>query len=150
MPRLADALLNVALAAAGLVVLVLLYGLVARTFTPRTDPRRAANPESLLGDVIQVEVRNGAGEGGLAGTLTTYLRRRGFDVIESGNHSSFDVDSSFVVDRVGNPAAAARVAAAVGVPPSRIRQDTAQRRFLDVSVVIGRDYPALPAFSAAP
>ena len=36
--RVADGLLNLALAGAGLAVLALLYGLAARTFVPRTDP----------------------------------------------------------------------------------------------------------------
>jgi hypothetical protein len=148
MGRLADAFLNVALVAAGLLVLVLLYGLAARTFTSRPDPVPEAAPEALTGDVIQVEVRNGAGTSGLAAVLTRHLRRQGFDVIESGNFSSFDVDSTFVVDRIGDGAAAGRVADAVGVPPARVRVDTAGGRFLDVSIVIGRDYAAFAPFQA--
>lgn len=145
--RFRNALLNTVLLAAGLAVLVLLYGLAARTFTPRTAPAREANPEHLLGDVIQVEVRNGAGESGLAGTMTRYLRQRGFDVVESGNHSSFDVAESFVVDRVGNGRAARRVAAALALAAERIRTDTTNQRYLDVSIIVGRDYAALPPFS---
>ena len=40
MSRTANVLLNVALFGAGLAVLVLLYGLATRTFTPRTAPAR--------------------------------------------------------------------------------------------------------------
>src|SRR5690606_41590127 len=65
MSRVANALLNAALFGAGLAVLVLLYGLATRTFTPRTAPVREATTAALEGDVIQVEVRNGAGEAGL-------------------------------------------------------------------------------------
>ncbi|HYE97225.1 MAG TPA: LytR C-terminal domain-containing protein [Rubricoccaceae bacterium] len=148
MGRLADVLLNTALVVAGLLVLVLLYGLAARTFTPHPDAGREAAPEGLIGDVVQVEVRNGAGTSGLAATLTRYLRRRGFDVIESGNYSSFDIDSTFVVDRIGDGAAAGRVADAVGVDAARVRVDTAGGRFLDASIVIGRDYAAFPPFQA--
>ncbi len=144
--RLTNALLNVALLGAGLAVLVLLFGLAARTFTPRTAPVREENPAQLMGDVIQVEVRNGAGQAGLAGTVTRYLRRRGFDVVESGNYRSFDEPVTFVIDRVGNPEACRRLANALGLPPDRIREDLRPDLFLDASVVIGRDYASLPPF----
>lgn len=147
--RFTNTLLNVALLGAGLAVLVLLYGLATRTFTPRTAPDRDANPAHLLGDVIQVEVRNGAGEAGLAKTVRDYLIARGFDVIESGNYSSFDQAESLVIDRVGNPEAAQRIANALGLPPERIREDLRPDLFLDASVVIGRDYLSLPPFQDA-
>ena len=148
MPRLhfGNFLLNAALIGAGLVVLVLLYGLAARTFTPRTAPVREANPAQLPGDVIQIEVRNGAGAAGVAGTMTQYLRRRGFDVVESGNHSSFDQEETVVLDRVGNPEAAQRVAHALGLSSDRVRDEPQTDLYLDASVIIGRDYPSLPPF----
>ena len=152
--RFANALLNVALLGGGLAVLVLLYGLAARTFlTPRTDPARDLPPDSsaatsaqLLGDVIQVEVRNGVGESGLAEAVTRYLRRRGFDVVESGNWASFDEAETVVIDRVGNPEAARRVAQALGLPRERVREERHAELYLDASVVIGRDYHTLPPF----
>ena len=145
--RFSNILLNVALVGAGLAVLVLLYGLATRTFTPRTDPVREDNPSALLGDVIQIEVRNGVGEAGLAATVTQFLRRRGFDVVESGNYTSFDQEETIVVDRIGNPEAAARVASALGLSADRVRDDPRDDLFLDASVVIGRDYRTLPPFA---
>src|SRR5690606_30049775 len=146
MSRVANALLNVALFGAGLAVLVLLYGLATRTFTPRTAPVRPEAPAALEGDVIQVEVRNGAGEAGLAAVMTRYLRRRGFDVVESGNWTSFDEAETLIIDRIGNPEAAARVANALGLPRERIREERRDDLFLDASVVIGHDFPTLPPF----
>jgi hypothetical protein len=146
MSRAANALLNAALFGAGLAVLVLLYGLATRTFSPRADPVRDENPAALPGDVIQVEVRNGAGEAGLAAVLTRYLRVRGFDVVESGNHTSFDQAETVVLDRIGNPEAAARVARALGLPRERVREEPREGLLLDASVIIGRDYHTLPPF----
>lgn len=146
MSRTANVLLNVALFGAGLAVLVLLYGLATRTFTPRTAPARDEHPAVLSGDVIQVEVRNGAGEAGLAATMTRYLRRRGFDVVESGNWTSFDEPETVIIDRVGNPEAAARVANALGLPRERVREERREDLLLDASVVIGRDFHTLPPF----
>ncbi len=138
--------MNVAIATATMIVIVLAYGLATRAFVPRTDPIREDNPGQLLGDRIQVEVRNGVGTSGLASTTTHYLRSRGFDVVESGNYSETGVDSSFVIDRIGNPLAAQRVAAALGIAYTRIREDIQQDYFLDVSVVLGGDYASLEPF----
>src|SRR5690606_41535673 len=104
------------------------------------------SPTALEGDVIQVEVRNGAGEAGLAATVTRYLRRRGFDVVESGNWTAFDEAETIIIDRIGNPEAVARVANALGLPRERIREDLRDDLFLDASVVIGHDFPTLPPF----
>ncbi|MDX1420592.1 MAG: LytR C-terminal domain-containing protein [Rubricoccaceae bacterium] len=146
MSRFANVLLNLALVGAGLALLVLLYGLAIRTFTPRTDPVRDENPAALAGDRIQLEVRNGAGEPGLAAGMTHFLRRRGFDVVESGNWSSFNQQETVVLDRIGNPDAAARVANALGLPRARVRDERRDDLLLDVSVVIGHDFRTLPPF----
>jgi len=149
---LSNTLLNVAIATAAVVLIVLVYGLATRAFVPRTDPIREDNPGQLLGDRIQVEVRNGVEIGGsrvsgLARTATYYLRSRGFDVVENGNHTTFGIDSSFVVDRVGNPRAAQRVASALGLSYERIREDIREDYYLDVSVIIGNDYASLEPFT---
>jgi hypothetical protein len=78
--------------------------------------------------------------------MTRYLRRRGFDVVESGNWSSFDQQETVVLDRAGNPEAAQRVAHALGLPRERVHEEPRDDLFLDASVVIGRDYHALPPF----
>lgn len=144
--RFGNLLLNIALMGAGLAVLVLLYGFATRTFTPRTAPVREENPSRLPGDVMQVEVRNGAGTAGVASAVTRYLRRRGFDVVESGNYSSFDQQETLVLDRVGNPEAARRLANALGLPVDRIRDEPRAELYLDASVIIGHDYASLAPF----
>lgn len=141
-------LMNVALLALGLVVLVLVYGLVTRSFTPRTDPVREANPANLVGDILQVEVRNGCGVSGLAAEMTRFLRNQGFDVVEVGDHTVFDLEQSVVVDRVGDLEAAKKVAASIGLPEDRVKQDISQDYYLDASVIIGKDYETLTPFAA--
>lgn len=141
-------LLNGSLVLLGVLVLVLLYALVTRTFTPRVDPGREENPAQLVGAIIQVEVRNGCGIDGLAAETTRYLRRRGFDVVEVGDHSSFDLDQSLVVDRAGDLAAAQKVANALGIAPDQIIQDINHDYYLDASVLIGKDYASLTPFSS--
>ncbi len=141
-----NALMNVALVALGLVVLVLLYALATRSFLPRTDPAREANPAGLVGDIIQIEVRNGCGEDGLAGEMTQFLREAGFDVVEMGDHTSFDEVHTRVIDRVGDPESAKKVALALGLTEDRVVQEIRPEYYLDASVIIGRDYVTLPPF----
>lgn len=143
----ANRALNAALVVFGLAVLVLLYALLTRTFWPSApDPTRDANPTGLVGDIIQVDVRNGCGVPGIAGETTEFLRDLHFDVVSSGNYESFDEAESFVIDRVGNLEAARRVAAALGIPEERVRQDIRPEYYLDATVVIGRDFRALRPF----
>lgn len=144
--RLTNGLLNVALLALGLAVMVLLYALVTRSTGARSDPARASNPAELVGDIIQVEVRNGCGVDHLAARLTRFLRDRGFDVVEVGDHTSFDVQHSVVIDRVGDLETAKRVAAALNIPEERVVQEVRPNLYLDASVIVGHDYQQLAAF----
>ena len=138
---------NVMLVGLGLAVLVLLYGLIARNVSTSVDTTREANPTGLVGDIIQVEVRNGCGVSGLAESMTQFLRHEGFDVVEVGNYTSFNQPKTLVVDRVGNLEAARKIATAIGLPEDRVVQEVRQDYFLDASVVIGLDYETLAPFS---
>lgn len=147
--RLTNGLLNVALVVGGLSVLVLLYVLATHTVIPSPDPERPAPDTSdLVGSIIQVEVRNGAGIDELATRTTEYLRDQGFDVVDVGNYSSFDKKKSVVIDRIGNLEAAREVAEALGLPPDRVRQEIRPTYYLDASVIIGHDYEQLRPFQA--
>jgi len=144
--RIKNGLLNAGLLVVGLGVMVLLYGLVTRTLTPSPDPQRSDETTKLVGSIIQVEVRNGAGVDQLAAQTTHYLRERGFDVVDVGNYSSFQQERSVVIDRVGDLEAARTVAEALGLPTDRVRQDIRRQYYLDASVIIGHDYKQLRPF----
>ncbi len=152
-------LLNLALVVVGLAAAVLLYAFVAGSFldskatasrSRSINPVREVNPADLVGEIIQIEVRNGCGVPGLAARLTEYLRDRGFDVVNTGNYRSFGQEKTVVFDRVGNPAAAHKVAEALGLPASRVEQAIRPELYLDASVVIGADYETLKPFSTPP
>lgn len=148
--RAKEITLNVALAMLGLMCAALVYGLVAQPGrTPPTNPDRAATSGDLVGTVIQVEVRNAAGADGLAATVMSYLRDKGFDVVDVGNHTSFDVEHTQVIDRIGDPESARRVAQALGVDDEHVHQNVNPDLYLDASVLIGHDYDTLPPFQTA-
>ncbi len=138
---------NVTMVVLGLAVLVLLYALVRSNVLPSAEATGPAEPD---GDIIQVEVRNGCGVSGLAESMRQFLRQKGFDVVEVGNHSSFNQAKTIVVDRVGNLEAARRVAASLGLSEERVKQELRQDYFLDASVIIGQDYASLPPFADTP
>lgn len=137
---------NAAILVLGAFVVILAYGLVTRVMAPRVDPLRESNAGQLVGEIIQVEVRNGCGVSGLAARTTLYLRDSGFDVVEVGDFESFDVAYSKVIDRVGDLASARKVAAVLGIPEDRVEQEIRPEYYLDASVVIGRDYETLRPF----
>ena len=141
-----NGLLNLALVVLGLAVIVLLYALVTRQVQPNPAPLREEQPVQPVGDIIQVEVRNGCGVSGVAATTTQHLRRHGFDVVETGDYGSFDQERSLVIDRVGNLGAAKRVAAAMGIPEEQVQQEIRPDYYLDASVIIGKDYASLLPF----
>lgn len=98
------------------------------------------------GDQIQLSVLNGCGAAGGASIVMDYLRARGFDVVEIANYQSFDVERSFVIDRVGDTLSARKVAYAIGIADSLHRTDIDSSLYLRCSVVLGRDYQQLKAF----
>lgn len=126
--------------------MILLYGLVTRTLLPHPSPERPSTSTELVGGIIQVEVRNGAGVDQLAAETTQYLRERGFDVVDMGNYETFTQERSVVIDRVGDAQAARKVAEALGLSSDRVRQDIRRQYYLDASVVIGHDYEQLRPF----
>lgn len=129
---------------AALVAVALIYALVVRWTGP--DPAPFGRAVGDLGDIIQVDVRNGCGVAGLAAQMTDYLRDQGFDVVEQGDQRPFDVSQTFVLDRVGNPRAAEALARAVGLEADRVREEIRTDYFLDATIVIGADYSAIYPF----
>ncbi len=133
--------LDVIIAALGLLVLVLAYSFASRMiFRPPVDPVRSG---ASTPGTIQLDVLNGCGVPGAGTSMTAYLRARGFDVVEYRNYRSFDVRESLVIDRGGNRENAEKVAYALGIRKGNIIQQINQDYYVDVSVLIGRDYPTL-------
>lgn len=139
-------LLDIGIIVLGVFTLLLVYSFVNRVGSPRPDAARMYNPDSLLGDIIQVEIRNGNGVSGLASDMTEYLRSYGFDVVEQGDHTSFDQEETVIFDRIGNLDAAKQVALALGIEASEIVEDVQPDFYLDVSVIIGMDYKSIMPF----
>ena len=131
-------------------VLVLLLAFFFRGEGENVDPYREQNTGQLVGEIIQVSVKNGCGVSGLAGELTQYLRKHGFDVVEVGDYTSFNQEYSFIYDRIGDLESARKLAEAVGLPEDRVIQEIDEEEYLDATIVIGKDYSTLTPFTTNP
>lgn len=89
---------------------------------------------------VTVDVRNAGGVQGMARIATDHLRGAGFDVVSLGNASSFDQDSTVVIDRIGNLPKAAAVAEVLGI--RSVTSDPDPNLFVDVTVRLGAEWSA--------
>ena len=96
--------------------------------------------------VIQVEVLNGCGVGGVADNFTEFLRNNHFDVVQMGNYISYDVEKSIVIDRTGKMSNAYKVADILGISSKNVIQQINGNYFLDVSIIIGKDFNNLKPY----
>lgn len=126
---------------------VLLFLLVAALFTrlvyPRIFNERTELESELISEIIQIEVLNGCGVSGIANAYTSLLRSNGFDVVETGNFESFDLQETIIISRSGIMDNAYRVANALGVSRENVIRESSDDFYLDVSVIIGHDFEKL-------
>lgn len=92
---------------------------------------------------MQIEVLNGCGVDGVADRFTDYLRKKNFDVVNTGNYRSFNIDNSIVIDRTGDIINAEYLAEVIGIDNKQVIQQKNKNYFLDVSLIIGKDYKQL-------
>lgn len=93
---------------------------------------------------LQVEVLNGCGESGLAQRAAQRLQGLGqaVEVVADAEHHDFAV--SFLVDRRGKPQLTRRLAERIG--PCRVVLERTDDASVDVTLVLGRDWPSLGLF----
>jgi hypothetical protein len=108
-------------------------------------PATTARVEAPPGVRIRVQVLNATATRGLGRRTTTYLRDRGFDVVDVGTAPGRRA-STLVIDRSGHTEWAQLVARALGTAAVQSRLDSS--RYLDVTVLVGRDWtpPAEPFY----
>ncbi|MCU0330358.1 MAG: LytR C-terminal domain-containing protein [Candidatus Kapabacteria bacterium] len=127
------------------VVLVLLSALVWRVLNPPLLPY-VVGTEDTGPVVIQCDIVNASGITGAGRAMMTYLRERGFDVVELSTSSPVQKTSS-ILDRVGDRPSALRLAGAVGVADSLVVPMIDSMLFVRASVILGADASALPALA---
>jgi len=94
---------------------------------------------------LQVEVLNACGASGIASTVTKYLREHDIDVVNTGNHTRFDVKETMLWERVKNTDSQ-RVAELLGISNDNIDSKMDPNLQLDITIILGADYPTLKPF----
>ena len=134
-------LLALVLAGAGYVALRKLVHRDVTLIAPVAGSPDASAPSGVR---IKVEVLNATLTKGLARRATTYLRDRGFDVVETGTYKK-QLDKTLVIDRSNHPEWAKLVAAAFA---GTVAEKPDSSRYLDVTILVGADWrpPPLPFY----
>ena len=135
----------------GLVLMAVLGGLAVlaasaalQWWEPPEVPAVTAEVVANPGERVRVEVLNAGGVAGMAREATELLRDAGFDVVDVGNASSFDQDSSVVLARLGRVDMASWVADALAIPSYQGEPDSTI--YVDVTVLLGENWsPAVVA-----
>ncbi|MEQ8523832.1 LytR C-terminal domain-containing protein [Gracilimonas sp.] len=135
--------LNAAIGFLSVLLLVLFAALFTRIVYPRIFNERAELQSELISEIIQIEVLNGCGISGIANSYTGLLRKNGFDVVETGNFETFDLQETLIISRSGVMDNAYRVANALGVSEQNVIRESSPDFYLDVSVIIGHDFEKL-------
>lgn len=123
----------------GIFIIFLAYSLYIKIINNEEVEKELANKKAAAA-IVQLEVLNGCGVSGVADKFTDFLRSRNFDVVQTGNYISFNIDRSMVIDRTGNIANAEKVAEALGIEKKNIIQQINNDYLLDVSLIIGKDF----------
>jgi hypothetical protein len=139
---LKNLLLNTFIFFLSVLVIYLLYSIFIKLSSPEEIKVKKFD-NSVPSEIIQVEVLNGCGVTKIGERFRDFLRSKGFDVVNVDNYIKFDVSETLVIDRVGNIANARIVAATLGVPSSKAFPQLNNDYFVDVTVVIGKDFNKL-------
>ena len=130
----------------GIVIFLLVYSIILKIKDKEDADRELAN-KNRTAPIIQLEVLNGCGISGVAEKFTDYLRNNNFDVVQTGNYISFDVEKTMVIDRTGNKANAFKVADALGIDHKNVIQQINNDYILDVSLIIGKNFKQLKPYN---
>jgi hypothetical protein len=138
-------ILNVSIFLLAAIILYMGYSIYLKVANNRNakDDQLTAQ---IASDIIQVEVLNGSGMNGIADRFTDFLRNNNLDVVKAGNYISDDVNESLIIDRSGNMANAFKAAKILGIKKENVIQQLNKDYFLDVSIIVGKDYFNLAPF----
>lgn len=91
-----------------------------------------------IGDEIKIEILNGSMNPGQAQSLRNYFLEYGFNVVHYGNAMRNDYEKTIVIDRIGRPSLARRIADIINCKEVYTRID--KTLLVDVTIIIGNDF----------
>ena len=91
---------------------------------------------------IQLNVLNASGVPGIASKTRNHLRQLGFDVVEIGNYDML-MDSTIIIDRLGDRTSSYKLSKAVGLDERRIETVIDSSLYLRATLILGKDFSNL-------
>jgi len=92
---------------------------------------------------LRIEVLNGNGKAGIARSVARLLRKNKFKIVRVDNSKSFDYPKTLIVDWKGKVQDILVLSDFLHVEPSNIVVYDLQQKSLDVTIVLGKDWPQL-------
>ncbi|MEW6042353.1 MAG: LytR C-terminal domain-containing protein [Elusimicrobiota bacterium] len=116
-------------------------GIIFHTYTVKKESEKKTEQLPLIPTIGEIEVLNGCGEKGVAEEVKSLLQLKGFNVLGCGNAESFRYEHTIVLSRKENMEIAKKVGLALGI--ENVISLINNRKLLDVTVIVGRDYKRL-------
>ncbi len=142
-PNLRRTLYGLGLWALGLFNTVLIASFVMKHLATDVEKPIKVSTEVVVNSekAVKLEVLNGCGVSGIAKTFADHLSAAGFEPVNVGNYSIFEMPTTVILDRKSkNRLLGLRVAEELGLPESAVSYLENENRGVDVSVIIGLDY----------
>ncbi len=133
--------LNSLIAILSLVIIFLAYTLLSGVLPAKKVDKPTAGVDSV--HAIQLEVLNGCGKAGVGDKFIEYLRKNKMDVVQTGNYISFDMPNTLIISRNSKDDRAKYIAQMLGVDTANIVRQYNKNYYVDVSIIIGKDYKSL-------
>ena len=150
--NLLNYVLNVSIVIIAALCLYFAYSLIMNSSGSKTRGDLKEGNDTLKKQVtnqpnlsIQINILNATGENRIGARFRDYLKQKGFDVVDMGNYKT-DVEKSMVLDLCGDINKAKRVADALGISQRNVIQQLDKTKFIDATVLIGKDYTELKPF----
>lgn len=135
--------LRISITVCSLISILMLLSVVVRLNSTPLDTK--INDKTLkrgYNNTIQLNVLNATGEAGIASKTRNHLRKLGFDVVEIGNYDS-KLDSTIIIDRLGDKLSAFKLSRAVGLDENKIKTVIDSSLYLRATLVLGNDFTNL-------
>lgn len=135
--------LKTSIALCGILSVLMLFSLIVRlSSTPVDTKLDEVSDINGFNNTIQLNVLNASGESGIASKTRNHLRQLGFDVVEIGNYESV-IDSTIIIDRLGDRLSAYKLSKAVGLEENKIQTVIDSTLYLRATLVLGKDFTNL-------
>ncbi len=156
------AVVNSAIAVLSLFLIAFIFSFSQRTtqkgisikvnFPVLPDPK---TPTEIYKEPIQdieVEVLNGCGKSGLAGSLSNHLRINEIDVVRSENAENFEYTETLVILRNEHLPHLLKVIKALGIDESdpRVKKQPDESSDVSITLIIGKDFSSIKPFRNSP